>query len=64
VFSQVLAEITKTGNQTKKTVKEKNTSFKWFCDKCKSLTMFATQAVVILPEAESGTTPPPLPDWA
>jgi hypothetical protein len=25
--------------------------------------MFATQTVVILPEVESGTTSPSLPDW-
>jgi hypothetical protein len=29
VFSQVLAEITKAGNQTWKTVRKKNTSFKY-----------------------------------
>lgn len=64
VFSQVLAEITKTGNETRKTVREKNTSFKCFCDKCISLPKFATQTVVILPKVQSRTMSPSLPDWA
>jgi len=63
-FSQVQAEITKTGNQTRKTVREKNTSFERSCDKRKSLPMFATRTAVISPEVELGTTSPSLPDRA
>ena len=48
----------------KEDCKRKNTSFKCFCDKCKSLPMFATRTVVILPDVESGTTSLSLPDWA
>jgi hypothetical protein len=64
VFSQVLEEITKTGNQTRKTVRERNINIKCLYDKCKSLPMFATQTVVILPEEELGTTSLSLPNWA
>jgi hypothetical protein len=48
----------------KEDCKRKYTSFKCFCDKCKSLPMFAIQIVVILPEAESGTSSPSPPEWA
>jgi hypothetical protein len=64
MFGHVLADITKTGNQTMKTVREKNTSFKCFCIKCKTLPAFTTQTVVILPEVGSGTTSPSLPKKA
>jgi hypothetical protein len=54
----------KDSKSNKEHCKGKNTRYKCFCDECKSLPMVATQTVVILSEAQLGTTSLSLPDWA